>query len=257
MNASDVAYLTSIIDSKIKRALESISLGLYGSIKETDGYFATIEVKSSSASNLKPIKKVPILQSKWHNPISSKGDEGVLINLGVDIGSQVMGTPLVTDTTGRTYWVFLPLCKKAERAKDASTMLLTSEKSQTSIEFSDEGYKLEATKPIEFTTKDSFSLETTKDTSITATGNITGEATQSLSLKGTKEVTIEGTQVSVKSSTPLEVGSEAGTIGDVFQELLNQLQTAFTTPAAPGSPICPAWAGLSAMITAKLKTVLK
>lgn len=257
MNSSDVAYLISIVDSKIKRALESISLGLYGVIKETDGYFATIEVKSSSASNLKPIKKVPILQSKWHNPISVKGDEGVLINLGVDIGSQVIGAPMVTDTTGRTYWVFLPLCKKTERMKDASTMLLTSEKSQTTIEFSDEGYKLESTKPISFTTKDSFELETTKDTTITASGNITGEATQSLSLKGTKEVAIEGSQMSIKSSAPLEVGTDAGTIGDVFQELLNQLQTAFSTPAAPGSPICPAWAGLSALITTKLKTVLK
>lgn len=252
------------VDKRIQTALNSIRYAYFGEVKTCDGYYVDVEVYNETTT--KPIKKVPIFQSKWHHPIVQKGDTGVLINVGVNIATMLLGNKKLVGTDHIPFYVFLPLAKRTDLATaKADTATFTSAKQKTKIEKSDDGikvetmgeYSLDATKAIELKTKDGVKVDATKDVAISAKSNITCEATQGVTLKGTKEVVIEGTQTSVKSQTPLEIGTSAGTVGDVIQELLNQLQTAFTTPAAPGAPICPAWAGLSAMVMAKLKMVLK
>lgn len=268
------------VDKRIQTALNSVRYAYFGEVKSCDGYYVDVEIYNETTT--KPIKKVPIFQSKWHHPIVQNGDTGVLINVGVNIATMLLGNKKLVGTDHIPFYVFLPLAKRTDLATaKADKATFTSAEQKTKIEKSDDGIKIEtmgeysldatkaielktkdgvkidATKAVEITTKDGVKMDATKDVAISAKSNITCEATQGVTLKGTKEVVIEGMQTSVKSQTPLEIGTSAGTVGDVIQELLNQLQTAFTTPAAPGAPICPAWAGLSALVMTKLKMVLK
>lgn len=262
-------YLNRFIEQKIRAMLPSIK-AYFGEITETDGFLCSIKL-ASSETGVKAFEGIPILQSKYHSPITMKGDFGIIINLQQDI-SPLLNSMAPTSLEPQNYYAFLPLIKKADYKGENKKQRLSSPDLKTFIEIGDDGYtietagkaeitiketmKLECDKAITIKTKDKLEVEATGAINVKSNDNVKVEGME-ISIKGQTAFKAEGVQVSIKGTSPVELAGPSASIGQLVGDLAQALLTAAPVPAAPGAPIMPSAIATFTNVLAQCKANFK
>lgn len=198
---SEWKFLAKFVSDKASQAYETSKEDakmFFVKVIASDGYFVNVTYDTAEGITT-PISGIPIIQSPYNTSPVMPGDTGVLLNCGQDLSSMLEGKSLTT-IFKTSYYVFLPLMKKAKFKGNPQSQIITSPTGQTTLTINDQGVVIKVSQNTEINSEGSLKLNSA--------------------------------DISITSDNPMQIGE----LATILNDLCSALSGFMTTPTAPGAP---------------------